>query len=102
MVFENLLNNLPKKKKKKMSDEFAELKANQPEFMDELVSTEARGNVPWAHKGEAGHPAMLSLPDQPAIIVMELIPDDWQLIRYTVDGKLPVVPKDSFKKGVYY
>lgn len=40
-----------------------------------LSQTEAGRNVPWAHKGEA--------PADPkaAIIVMELIPDEWQVTR---------------------
>jgi len=54
-------------------------------ILNNLAKTEAKGNVPWAHRG--------TMPDAPAaaIIIMELIPDAWQLTRHAQDagGKLP-------------
>jgi len=61
-----------------------------------LSKTEAKQNVPWAHRGESAE-----APDA-NIIIMELIPDDWQLTHHALqaDGRLP--EKLALAAGVQY
>lgn len=51
----------------------------------ELAHTPAQHNVPWAHRGSSPDAAQL------AMIVMELVPDEWQLGRFGFEngGRVP-------------
>src|SRR5690349_21328872 len=51
----------------------------------ELANTPAQRNVPWAHRGSSPDAAQL------AMIVMELVPDEWQLARLGSEngGRVP-------------
>jgi len=64
--------------------------------LNTLFQTQAKHNIPWAHQGES--------PEAPDadIIVMELIPDEWQLTRQALqaDGKLP--EKLALAAGLQY
>ena len=53
--------------------------------LEALSRTEARVNVPWAHRGKAPDAAGA------AVIVMELVPDEWQMTRHAAGtgGKIP-------------
>lgn len=66
------------------------------QILNLLASTDAGDNVPWAHKGHS--------PDDPAsaIIIMELVPDAWQLVRRAQAEGGRLSEKTALASGLQY
>lgn len=57
------------------------------EILETLAQTEAKSAVPWAHSGQATGIS------EDAIIIMELVPNEWQLISY-INAHNEKLPED--------